>query len=223
MTHRWPVVATELFSENIWVFLGLVIVISLSGVMTPGPVFAAAVTKGYKDKMAGVKIALGHGMVEIPLMIVIAAVGLGAEELFDEPGVKLGIGLVGGILLIFLGVTMIRTRKNIAEGGKEETAWNATTAGIITTSANPYFFVWWATVGVAMILNAQWFGPMVVVVFAAVHWSCDLAWYSFTSFAVYRTKHLWTPLVHEIVFGACGVTMIAFGLYFMIGPALELS
>lgn len=215
--------ATELFSENIWVFLGLVIVISLSGVMTPGPVFAAAVTKGYKDKMAGVKIALGHGMVEIPLMIVIAAVGLGAEELFDEPGVKLGIGLVGGILLIFLGVTMIRTRKNIAEGGKEETAWNATTAGIITTSANPYFFVWWATVGVAMILNAQWFGPMVVVVFAAVHWSCDLAWYSFTSFAVYRTKHLWTPLVHEIVFGACGVTMIAFGLYFMIGPALELS
>jgi len=216
-------VATELFSENIWVFLGLVIVISLSGVMTPGPVFAAAVTKGYKDKMAGVKIALGHGMVEIPLMIVIAAVGLGAEELFDEPGVKLGIGLVGGILLIFLGVTMIRTRKNIAEGGKEETAWNATTAGIITTSANPYFFVWWATVGVAMILNAQWFGPMVVVVFAAVHWSCDLAWYSFTSFAVYRTKHLWTPLVHEIVFGACGVTMIAFGLYFMIGPALELS
>jgi threonine/homoserine/homoserine lactone efflux protein len=216
-------VASELFSDNIWVFFGFVIVISLSGVMTPGPVFAAAVAKGYKDKMAGIKIAVGHGIVEFPLMVLIAAIGLGAEELFEQPGVKFGIGLVGGILLIFLGATMIKSRKEIAEGGEGQMPWKATTAGILTTSANPYFFIWWATVGVALILNAQWFGPVVVVIFAVVHWSCDLAWYSFTSFAVYRTKHLWTPLVHEIVFGICGAIMVLFGLYFMIGPASELA
>ena len=222
-SHRWLVVAYDLFSENIWVFFGFVIIISLSGVMTPGPVFAAAVAKGYKDKMAGIKIAVGHGMVEFPLMVLIAAIGLGAEELFEEPGVKMGIGLVGGILLIFLGVTMIRSRREIAEGDGGQIPWNATTAGILTTSANPYFFIWWATVGVALILNAQWFGPIVVVIFAVVHWSCDLAWYSFTSFAVYRTKHLWTPFVHEVVFGTCGAIMVIFGLYFMIGPASELA
>ena len=222
-SERWLAVASELFSDNIWVFFGFVIVISLSGVMTPGPVFAAAVAKGYKDKMAGIKIAVGHGVVEFPLMLLIAVIGLGAEQLFEEPGVKLGIGLVGGILLIFLGVTMIRSRKEIAEGGEGQINWNATTAGILTTSANPYFFIWWATVGVALILNAQWFGPIVVVVFAVVHWSCDLAWYSFTSFAVYRTKHLWTPLVHEIVFGICGAIMVLFGLYFIIGPTAEIA
>lgn len=213
--------ATELFSDNIWVFFGFVILISLSGVMTPGPVFAAAVAQGYKDKAAGIKIAIGHGIVEFPLMIMIALVGLGAEKLFEEPGVKLGIGLVGGILLIFLGVSMIRSRKEIAEESKDQRAWNAMTAGVLTTSANPYFFIWWATVGVALVLNAQWFGPVVVVIFAVVHWSCDLAWYSFTSFAVYRTKHLWTPLVHEIVFGICGATMLVFGVYFIAGPASD--
>lgn len=213
-------------SENIWVFFGFVIVISLSGVMTPGPVFAAAIAKGYRDKMAGVKIAVGHGIVEFPLMLLIAVIGLGAESLFEEPGVKMGIGLVGGALLIFLGISMviseIRTGKGADEGGGQ-IPWDATTAGILTTSANPYFFIWWATVGVALILNAQWFGPIVVVAFAAVHWSCDLAWYSFTSFTVYRTKHLWTPLVHKLVFVTCGAIMILFGLWFIIGPASELA
>ncbi len=218
-----PSVDYELLSENIWVFFGFVILISLSGVMTPGPVFAAAVAKGYKEKNAGVKIALGHGVVEFPLIALIAFIGFQASDLFEEPVIGFAIGIVGGSLLIFLGVGMIRARKTIADGGKGSIPYGATAAGALTTSASPYFFIWWATVGALLVFNAQWFGPLVVVVFAAVHWSCDLAWYSFTSFTVFKTKHLWTPLVHEIVFGVCGALMLAFGIYFIVGPAYELS
>jgi hypothetical protein len=39
---------------------------------------------------------------------------------------------------------------------------------------------------------------------------------------VFRTKHLWTPLVHQLVFVICGLFMMAFGIYFMYGPASEL-
>jgi threonine/homoserine/homoserine lactone efflux protein len=74
-----------------------------------------------------------------------------------------------------------------------------------------------------LIYNAQTFGAIIVVVFAIVHWSCDLAWYTFTSFTVYKTKHLWTPTVHEIVFGTCGVIMMVFGIYFVAGPGYELA
>jgi threonine/homoserine/homoserine lactone efflux protein len=52
-------------------FLLSVIGISLSGVMAPGPLTAATITKGYNDKYAGVFIALGHGIIELPLMVVI--------------------------------------------------------------------------------------------------------------------------------------------------------
>ncbi|MGQ9587357.1 MAG: LysE family transporter [Thermoplasmata archaeon] len=206
--------------DNIWVFLGVAILISFSGVMTPGPVFAATVAKGYKDQKAGVKIALGHGLIEFPLMALIV---LSLGYVFEEPAVRLGIGLVGGSLLVFLGLTMITSRNVVAEGKDGYMPYNSVIAGALTTSANPYFFLWWATVGALLIGAAREFGPIVVVVFAVVHWSCDLAWYSFTSFAVFRTRHLWTPLVHKVVFGVCGLIMIGFGILFIARPAAELA
>ena len=204
---------------NIWVFFASAIFISITGVMTPGPLFAAAVAKGYKDERAGIKIALGHGLVEFPLMALIIA---SLDYIFENDMVKLGIGLVGGTLLLFLGASMIRSRKMVVGGEHEYIPYNSVVAGALTSLSNPYFLLWWATVGAVLILNAEYFGPIIVVVFAVVHWSCDLAWYTFTSFVVFRTKHLWTPLVHEVIFGACGVIMVVFGVYFLVGPATEI-
>lgn len=204
---------------NIWVFFASAIFISLTGVMTPGPVFAAAVAKGYKDEKAGIKIALGHGLVEFPLMALIV---VSLDYIFENDLVKLGIGLVGGTLLLFLGASMIKSRRLVADSEHEYIPYDSITAGAVTTFTNPYFLLWWATVGAVLVLNAQYFGPIIVVVFAVVHWSCDLAWYTFTSFVVFRTKHLWTPMVHEVIFGACGAIMIIFGIYFLVGPAVEL-
>lgn len=207
------------FTNNIWLFFASAIFISLTGVMTPGPLFAAAVAKGYKDDRAGIKIALGHGLVEFPLMALIV---ISLDYIFENDIVKLGIGVVGGILLLVLGGSMIRSRKMAADSEHEYIPYDSVTAGAITSLTNPYFLLWWATVGAVLILNAEYFGPIIVVVFAVVHWSCDLAWYTFTSMVVFRTKHLWTPLVHELVFGICGVIMVAFGIYFLVGPTAQL-
>ena len=210
----------DLTEGSVWTFFGVTVVISLTGVLTPGPVFAATVAKGYKDERAGLKIALGHGLVEFPLMALIV---LSLGYVFTNDYVKLGIGLVAGVLLVFMGVGMIRSRKTVAEEGLEYVPKNSILAGALTTSANPYFLLWWATVGAALITSAQYYGAIVVVLFAVVHWSCDLAWYSFTGFAVFRSKKLWTPLVHEVVFGVCGALMIGFGVYFIAGPSIELA
>lgn len=56
---------------DFYFFLLSVIFISLSGVMTPGPLFAVTVAKGFKDKIAGVMISFGHGVIEFPLMFLI--------------------------------------------------------------------------------------------------------------------------------------------------------
>jgi threonine/homoserine/homoserine lactone efflux protein len=209
--------------ESIWIFFGAVIVISLSGVMSPGPVFAATIAKGYKDGKAGIKIALGHGLVEFPLMLGIALMldYFYREEgdIFENPAVQLGIGIVGGTLLIYLGAMMIRARREVASGSADYLPYSSVVAGALTTSANPYFFMWWATIGVTLIYGAMAFGAIVVVVFAVVHWSCDLGWYTFTAYAVNRTKHLWTQRVQEIVFLGFGLFMIGFGLFFITGPA----
>ena len=69
-------------------FLGSVAVISLSGVMMPGPMFAVTVAKSYKSQSAGIKIALGHALVEIPVMLLIY---FGLAQFFYEEPVQIGL------------------------------------------------------------------------------------------------------------------------------------
>jgi threonine/homoserine/homoserine lactone efflux protein len=197
-------------------FYGLVAFISLSGVMMPGPVFAATVAKGYKDKNAGMQIALGHGVVEFPL---IAAIGLGLGSSFANPGVMLTIGLAGGVVLIYIGYNMIMMRKEVDQT-EEYLPYHPIIVGILTSASNPYFFVWWATVGLVLVAMALGFGLMALILFAVIHWACDLLWDYFVSFSVFKSKRLWSEKGHNIVFGICGSIMVIFGIWFMVSPVL---
>jgi threonine/homoserine/homoserine lactone efflux protein len=88
--------------------------------------------------------------------------------------------------------------------------------GILTTALNPGFFVWWMTVGAILISIAVGFGLWILVIFALIHWSCDFIFDYFVTFSVHRTKHLWSEKTHKIVFGTCGVLLLAFGIWFII-------
>ena len=58
--------------EELFGFLGLVIIISASGVMSPGPLFAANVMYGLREgKISGLKMAVGHTIVEFPLILLL--------------------------------------------------------------------------------------------------------------------------------------------------------
>jgi len=196
---------------NLFLFLVSGFFISLSGVMMPGPVFAVTVAKGYKDKNAGAFIAFGHGIIEFPLMFLIY---LGFVQFFTSSIVRMIIGLIGGVMLIFMGIQMFRSRKSTATKGKD-LPYNSLTAGIITTGANPYFFLWWATIGATLILSSGNFGLIGFLSFAVVHWFCDFFWDLFVSVATFKSKHLWGKRTHEMVFGICSVILIIFGLWFI--------
>ena len=192
-------------------FLVSVVGISLSGVMAPGPLTAATITKGYRNGNAGIWIALGHAVVEIPLM---ALIYFGFAQYLASPEVKRFIGLAGGLMLLFMGAMMIRTMGKSLE--EADLPYNSFTTGIMMTGANPYFFLWWATIGVTLILSAAEFGIYGLVIFAIVHCLCDLVWEQIVSFSVFKTKHLWTPGVQKVVFGVCALVLIGFGLWFCV-------
>jgi threonine/homoserine/homoserine lactone efflux protein len=198
-------------------FYGLTAFISLSGVMMPGPVFAGTVAKGYKDKNAGIQIALGHGIVEFPL---VGFIGLGLGSFFENQGVMIAIGLVGGAVLLYIGYNMIRMRKEVDKTEKY-LPYHPLIVGIITTVSNPYFFLWWATVGLALIVIALGVGLLAFIVFAVLHWSCDFLWDYFVSFTIFKSKNFWSEKGHNVVFGICGIIMIIFGIWFIISPVLS--
>jgi threonine/homoserine/homoserine lactone efflux protein len=186
--------------------------ISLSGVMMPGPLTAATIAKGYRQQNAGIFIALGHAVIELPLM---ALIYFGFAQFFASPEVKKVIGLAGGLMLIVMGLMVLRSmKKNLGEAA--DLPYSPLVTGIMLTGANPYFFLWWATIGIALIVTAAQFGIWGLVIFAVVHWSCDLVWESCVSVSVFRTRHLWTQKVQRIVFGICAAVLVGFGVWFCV-------
>ncbi|KXA94125.1 hypothetical protein AKJ37_07970 [candidate division MSBL1 archaeon SCGC-AAA259I09] len=196
---------------DLLIFIGTVAAISLSAIMVPGPVFAATVAKGIENKNAGVYIALGHGIVEIPLM---ALLYLGLARIIQSGSVTDAVGLIGGIVLIYLGVNILRKRD---EGGSgSDLKRGSLMAGIATTAANPYFFVWWATVGFTLILKSSKFGMIGLVMFASVHLLCDLGWEVFVSRSASGAESVLGDKVRKATFLISSVIMIGFGVWFIL-------
>lgn len=203
-------------TADFYTFIFSAILLSLSGVMSPGPLFAVTIAKSFKDKMAGVLISLGHGVVEFPLMFLIY---FGLRQFLASNITQKTIGFFGGLILIFMGVQMLRTRRE-NNNGSSYLKYGSLIAGVLATGSNPYFLLWWATVGADLVMNATIFGLIGFSVFAVVHWLCDLFWNTFVSVTVFKSQRFWNKKVNTIILGFCIVTFIGFGAWFVISAVL---
>lgn len=203
------------YISNFYVFLASVMLISLSGVLMPGPLFAVTLNKAAKSKVSGVLIALGHGVVEFPLMFLIFFV----LSQFEIPSfVQIAVGLVGGGLMVLMGMQAFRNR-NQEQDAKANLKRESLLAGVYTTAANAGFILWWLTIGTALILNAQMFGLVGFSIFAGVHWSVDFLWYSIVGLLIFKSQRFWTKRTRVWLALFCVMVFIGFGAFFM-GSAL---
>ena len=200
------------------VFLLWVIGISASGVMMPGPVTAVVISRGAQSKWAVLMMAIGHAIVEWPLMAIIY---FGVSAFLKSDGVQIGLGLAGGLLLIWLSVGVFKARPVSVDAKQEGTHKNAIVAGIATSTASPYFFLWWATVGVTIVAGARAFGGGWMIVTGGIHWLFDAAWLLFISCFVFFLRRFLTDSVQRGISVVCGLTLVGFGAYF-IYRAIEL-
>ena len=213
---------------NLFLFLIQVFVISLSGVLAPGPVTAATISAGAKSKHAGIFISIGHSSIELPL---IAAIMLGLGFVFEHPAAKLIIGLAGGAFLLWMGFGMFKEAKtftiqqspSVSAGSfVASAATKPITTGIILSATNPYFLLWWATVGLNLAKDAAGFGYIAVILFALVHSLCDMGWLEILSFTSYKGTKFLNEKNQKIVLGVCAAAIIFFGIYFIVKSLLSL-
>ena len=193
-------------------FLLSVFIISFSGVMLPGPMFAITVAKSYKSRFAGIGVTIGHAIIEIPLMLLIY---FGFARFFQEELVQTILYLGGAAMLFWLGIGMFRIRASIIESGKD-LPYNSVVAGIVTSALNPFFILWWATVGSMLIMNSLDFGVMGFALLVPIHLLCDLVWLLFVSILVYKTQSLWGRKFQEGLFTTCSLLLIGFGGWFLV-------
>lgn len=200
-------------------FVVTIIIVTASGALMPGPLFFATISHGTKHgAKSGLIFAIAHTVVEFSLIMLFA---LGLLTVASEPLVKLVIGITGGIVLILFGAIQIRKIISVKTDDlkKPKSSYKYLFfIGLAFTGLNPYFILWWLTVGAELILRAIAFAGLLGVIFMFIcHVWMDYAWLTSVSYFSKKGTNVmglkwYKPLM--IVFGA---VLIFFGLYFILG------
>jgi threonine/homoserine/homoserine lactone efflux protein len=202
-----PTVLTELI-----IFLAGAVVVSLSGVMAPGPMSAATIASGARTRHAGALIAIGHAIVEFPLMLLIMG---GAKKLFELSTVRMAIGLAGGLFLIAMAIQIFRSEAKPESLNKPFACKGSILTGIILSGGNPYFLVWWATIGLALATRARQLGILAFGLFAIVHWLCDLIWLEALSWASFKGSALLGKRAQRYILLICATALLFIAAVFL--------
>jgi threonine/homoserine/homoserine lactone efflux protein len=95
-------------------------------------------------------------------------------------------------------------------------------AGLLTSAANPYFWIWWLSVGSALLISSFEGGLLLAAVFMLGHWSADVGWYTFISTGVSKGRTILPDTAYRHIMAACGAFLLLFGLYYLSGPFLTI-
>ena len=196
-------------------FALLVLVISASGVMSPGPLFAATVSYGLKEgTRAGLKIAIGHTIVELPLVILL---GIGVFSLEIFPEFRTIISIFGAITLFVFAAIQIRTifvKKEFVTSNPKQ---GPLITGIVLSALNPFFIIWWLSIGFKLISDAMlmWSFAGILIVFVLHIWM-DFGWLGIVSFLASKSSKIISNKNYKIVMMGLSLMLIYFGIVFLI-------
>ena len=203
---------------TLWALFSTSFLVALTGALMPGPVLALTIGEATRrGPSAGPLIILGHAVLEIGL---IAVLFLGLSPLFQSPVFLAVIGIAGGGGLIWMGRSgWMGARSPIpaAPSAPVEAGRKRLTVllGIATSLSNPYWFLWWATIGLAYLGRAGASGLSGVAAFYGGHVLADLSWYSLVSAAAARGRGAFHPGFLPWLLRGCSVFLIGLGIYFI--------
>ncbi|MDC0209273.1 LysE family translocator [Nitrosopumilus sp.] len=195
-------------------FAIIVIIISASGVMSPGPLFAANITYGLKQgTKSGIKIAIGHSLVELPLVILLG-IGILSLEIFPE--FKTIISILGAITLFVFAFIQIKSTLKKNEKSETKLKQGPIITGVLLSALNPFFIIWWLTIGLKLISDAMaiWAFVGILIVFVLHVWM-DFVWLGSTAFLISKSKKIISNTNYKIIMLALSAILIYFGITFL--------
>jgi threonine/homoserine/homoserine lactone efflux protein len=196
------------------------LLIGYSGAIMPGSLLTYTIDKSIKKgTKAGLLISIGHSVLELVLVIIIF---LGIGSYLGTTLAHIIIGILGGIVLILFGVSMLWDiylgKVNIDFKGSTDTKYgNIILGGALISASNPYFLVWWAVVGLGLIMNAyNMFGITGIALFYFGHIMADFTWYLFVSALISKTRNFINLKIYKIIITVLGLSLVGFGVSFIL-------
>lgn len=228
------------FFSTFWVIFSFSFLVALTGAMSPGPLLTYTIIKSVQTSkrgyLMGLWIIIGHAILEIGIIILLL---LGFSFILKNIIVIRIVGIVGGLILVFFGLSIVRDvyfgnisvdflnspdmQNHEAASSISRGLENPVIGGIVVSMSNPYWWVWWATIGLAFMIQfdisfKQW--PKLLAFFLG-HEAGDLIWYLIVStLAFFGLRHLNKKAYYGILV-FCALFMILFGIYLGISPFLK--
>lgn len=219
---------------GLWVIFSLSFVMSLSGALMPGPMLTYTIARTMKTDrggwLMGPRVVLGHAALE---GILLCGLVLGVVEFLHAPLAAKIIGVAGAVLLAYMGVGLIREALrgralvlSGAAGGRTaapEKQLHPSVAGALVSMSNPYFWIWWITIGSAFLMRfdvtlQRW---QALLAFFLGHELGDFGWYTLVSSALHVGRRGIPRGVTTVIQGICGAAIIGFGAWLGISPFLS--
>jgi len=244
------------FLAVFWLIFSFSFLVALTGAIAPGPLLTYTIFKSTKSPqrgyLMGVWIVLGHALIEIVIIVLLL---LGFSFVLKNLVVVRTIGVLGGLILCYLGFSIIYDVKRgniqsdffstsdrektdgigerafahrtieagqahgrISEPLSRRIMSHPVSGGMIVSMSNPYWWVWWATIGFAFMVQfdvtlTQW--PKLLAFFLG-HEAGDMTWYVVVStLSFFGIRRLSRKVYHGILV-FCGVFMMGFGPYLAI-------
>ena len=202
-------------------FVVTVVVVTASGALAPGPLFFGLLSQGSREgARAGFLCAVGHMLVEFPLVL---ALSMGLLAAANQPMVKFLVGLAGGVGLVCFGTLQIyaslRTKSEFVDPPRNIGSVPASTflLGVGLTALNPYFIVWWLTIGSVLIVQALAFAAIagVLIMYAAHVWM-DYAYLTAIAHLGMKGRRMIGSRYYKLLLTAFGLVLIYYGSTFIL-------
>jgi len=181
----------------------------LSGALAPGPTLLATISGAVRHgPLVGARVAAGHLVVE-GLLVVALVLGVAPLVLSQRPA----IAFVGGVALFGFGLLTVSGARTATLAPTVKTARvGPFFGGMLTSVANPYFWLWWATLGGALLAGALALGPGDAALYLAGHGTADMAWLLLVGAGVARGSSILPDRAYRMLLGVCGIALVAIGV-----------
>jgi len=166
------------------------VVVSVSGALSPGPLTASAIAIGTRRfAKGGFLIAFGHMLFEFPYILIIASLSSSISFFLKNVNVSYALTLIVLAFILFFSYLVIKEGINVIRAGTSRMSeskgytLNPVLVGIILTGFNPYFLLWWLSVGLPLIQLSMTAGlPLLLLMYGSHVWM-DYLWLTLMGFA----------------------------------------
>jgi threonine/homoserine/homoserine lactone efflux protein len=206
------------------IFIGSLLV-AFSGALVPGPMLTLVISSvAEKGFWTSFFIVVGHSLLEL---LVVISFFLGVLKYLENPLIVKIIAILGGVFLLYLGVDIIISifrKKYIIDFKsivKKRTITGKSTVivilkGVLISLMNPYWYIWWITIGAAFIIKSVEFNIPGISSFYLGHISADFIWYLFIGFLINTGRKFFNQKIYNGILAACSIFLFYLGIRFII-------